>query len=238
MLIEASRQITPLLRRIAGEASEDVLQGVLWTVARKLTWLNDPGAFKPWIYRIATRAALKHVTRERRVWRVQSHEELDAVAPPERPATPPRADEIPALLAGVTPRSRAVIVLHYLDDLSLDEIAAVLGIPLGTVKSRLSYGLQAMRRVADEQLRVKNACVGARPEVLLPLPAAAGIVCDGLGTWSHIRGPHRRGDDGGGCISGAPEGPRGGREHPSDHGSGLSEGGCWGVGDEADEMAL
>ncbi len=157
VLIEASRQIAPLLRRIAGDTSEDVLQGVLWTVARKLTWLNDPDAFKPWVYRIATRAALKHVSRERRVWRFHSDDELDAVAAPAGPTSPPRADEIPALLSGVTPRSRAVIVLHYLEDLSLEEVAAVLGIPLGTVKSRLAYGLQAMRRMADENLRVKNA---------------------------------------------------------------------------------
>jgi len=129
-----------------------VLQGVLWTVARKLAWLNDPDAFKPWIYRIATRAALKHVTRERRVWRFQSHQELDAVAAPEGPTSPPRADEIPALLAGVTPRSRAVIVLHYLDDLSLDEIAAVLALPVGTVKSRLSYGLRTMRQAAEKSI--------------------------------------------------------------------------------------
>lgn len=151
VLIETSRQITPLVRRITADGADDVLQGVLWTVARKLVWLNDPAAFKPWIYRIATRAALKHVTRERRLWPFHAGEDFDAVAALEERASPPRGDEIPALLAHVTPRSRVVIVLHYLEDLSLEEIAAVLGIPLGTVKSQLSYGLRAMRQTAAEE---------------------------------------------------------------------------------------
>jgi len=150
VLIETSRQIGPLVRRIAADGADDVVQGVLWTVARKLTWLHDPSAFKPWIYRIATRAALKHVTRERRVWPFGSREDLDAIAGPEERASSPRAEEIPGLLAHATPRSRVVIVLHYLEGMSLDEIAAVLALPIGTVKSRLSYGLRTMRQAAEK----------------------------------------------------------------------------------------
>src|SRR5215203_5668718 len=67
VLRDTSRHVERLVRRIAGDAADDVLQDVLWTVARKLTWLEDPAAFKPWVYRIATRAALKHVSRERRL---------------------------------------------------------------------------------------------------------------------------------------------------------------------------
>ena len=129
------------------------MQGVLWTIARKLTWLEDPAAFKPWLYRIATRAAIKHVTRERRLWPLASREDLDAIPEPVEPSVPLRFEEIPELLAHATPRSRAVIVLHYLEELSLEEVAVVLGVPLGTVKSRLSYGLRVVRQAAQERDR-------------------------------------------------------------------------------------
>ena len=46
------------------------------------------------------------------------------------------------------PASRAVIVLHYLEEMSIEEVAAVLEIPPGTVKSRLAYGLARLRRRA------------------------------------------------------------------------------------------
>ena len=155
MLIETSRQITPLLRRIAGDGAEDVLQDVLWTVARKLTWLEDPSAFKSWIYRdpYQHRAALRHMTRERRLWPFGSREDLDAIPEPEGPTGSPHADEIPELLAHATPRSRVVIVLHYFEEMSLDEVAVVLGLPLGTVnapRSCLRPPHDAARRQAEE----------------------------------------------------------------------------------------
>jgi RNA polymerase sigma-70 factor (ECF subfamily) len=50
------------------------------------------------------------------------------------------------LVDGLSPASRAVVVLFYLHELSLVETAAVLDIPLGTAKSRLAYGLESLRR--------------------------------------------------------------------------------------------
>ncbi|MBA2305046.1 MAG: sigma-70 family RNA polymerase sigma factor [Acidobacteria bacterium] len=85
------------------------------------------------------------------MWRFGSPEDLDTIAEPEEPADHPRADEIPTWLAHASPRSRAVIVLHYLEEMPLKEVAAVLGLPLGTVKSRLAYGLRAMRQAAGEK---------------------------------------------------------------------------------------
>ena len=46
----------------------------------------------------------------------------------------------------LTPASRAVLVLHFQEELPLAEVAAILEIPLGTVKSRLAFGLKALRR--------------------------------------------------------------------------------------------
>ena len=46
----------------------------------------------------------------------------------------------------ISPASRAVLMLHFAEELSLPEVAAILDIPLGTAKSRLAYGLRAIRR--------------------------------------------------------------------------------------------
>ena len=74
----------------------------------------------------------------------------DDTALDELPARePPPSMELLARLStidGVSPASRAVLTLHFQEEMSLPEVAAVLSIPLGTVKSRLSYGLAALRR--------------------------------------------------------------------------------------------
>jgi len=54
--------------------------------------------------------------------------------------------EIPKLLSNISPASRAVLILHYLDEMSLNETAEILDISLGTAKSRLAYGLDSLRQ--------------------------------------------------------------------------------------------
>jgi RNA polymerase sigma-70 factor (ECF subfamily) len=58
----------------------------------------------------------------------------------------PPDDAFLALLDRVSPASRAVLLLHYQHDLSLEESAAILEIPIGTVKSRLHYGVTTLRK--------------------------------------------------------------------------------------------
>ena len=55
-------------------------------------------------------------------------------------------ETLPELVGNLSPASRAVVVLFYLHEMSLVETAAVLDIPVGTVKSRLAYGLESLRR--------------------------------------------------------------------------------------------
>jgi RNA polymerase sigma-70 factor (ECF subfamily) len=52
-----------------------------------------------------------------------------------------------SLVDRVSPASRAVMLLHYQQHLSLDETAAILDIPLGTAKSRLAYGVATIRKL-------------------------------------------------------------------------------------------
>ena len=128
--------------------AEDILQEVFILIYRKLRWLREPELFRPWAYRIATREAFKHLKRERR-W---SDANVDESALAELPAPPRDAfteeflTALPRMVSRISPASRAVIVLHYLNEMPLGEVADVLGIALGTVKSRLAYGLDCLRK--------------------------------------------------------------------------------------------
>jgi len=130
--------------------AEDVIQEVFLRIYRKLRWLRTPELFRPWAYRIASRETFKHLRRERR-WTDQVRDEAVLESRPAPAAlTPDDVAHLPEMVAAVSPASRAVIVLHYLHEMKLEEVAEVLGIGLGTVKSRLAYGLATLRRRLHE----------------------------------------------------------------------------------------
>lgn len=127
--------------------AEDVLQEVFIRIYRKLRWLREPQAFRAWSYQIATREAFRYLKRER-LWTDQVRDEgVLNVMPAAKPVySPELVRQLPELVGALSPASRAVIVLFYLHEMSLVETAAVLDIPVGTVKSRLAYGLESLRR--------------------------------------------------------------------------------------------
>jgi RNA polymerase sigma-70 factor, ECF subfamily len=135
-----------LLRLVGGSSVDDVLQEVLIILCRKLMWLDAPEFFRPWAYRIASRVAFRHLKKEKR-WAEQVRNEsvIEEIA---APALSPTAEFLPELLNSdaLSPATRAVLSLHFQEELSLPEVAAILEIPLGTVKSRLAYGLTALRK--------------------------------------------------------------------------------------------
>ena len=127
----------------------DLLQEVFVIVIQKLRWLQEPDAFLAWVYRIASRQALRALKRRRRM--ADSHEsDLLSKAMESEPAEEvldaEMIDRIPALLEEVSPASRIVLSLHYLQEMTLQEVASVLEIPIGTTKARLAYGLRVLRK--------------------------------------------------------------------------------------------
>ncbi len=134
------------ITRLAGAAlADDILQETSLQIFRKLAFLREPAVFRPWTFRIASRIAFSHLKRARR-W-----QPLDD-APPEHLTTlnpglgEPPDEAFLTLLDQVSPASRAVLLLHYQHDLSLEESAAILEIPIGTAKSRLHYGVTTLRK--------------------------------------------------------------------------------------------
>jgi RNA polymerase sigma-70 factor (ECF subfamily) len=145
------RSVQPSLRRylcrLAGTTdADDLLQDVLVIVVRRLGSLDDPKLFRPWLFRVASREAFRHI-RKRRLWQGRHEEDahLDDLPMLE---TRPSGELLRELLAAdtISPMSRAVLILHFEEELSLPEVAAILDIPLGTAKSPLGYGLRSIRR--------------------------------------------------------------------------------------------
>ena len=145
------RGIQPSLQRylsgLVGSAdAADVLQEVLVQVYRKLGGLRSPELFRPWVFRVASRYGFR-LLRRRQHWQDQTCDDAvleDVAATDDRPSD----EALNELLAmdGLSPASRAVLALHFQEELSLPAVAAILELPLGTVKSRLAYGLASLRK--------------------------------------------------------------------------------------------
>jgi len=135
------RYISRLLNDTA--AAEDVLQETLLRIARKIQWLNEPSVFEAWAYRIASREVFRMAKRSGAA-AVTEELDVDLAAPDVQP---PRMtwDELGRLTRELSPECRAVMALHYGEDRPLKEVAEILDVPLGTVKSRLGYGLARLR---------------------------------------------------------------------------------------------
>ena len=138
-----------LVRLVADEhLAEDILQEVFVLIWRKLFWLRDPEVFRPWAYRIASREAFRRLKKHRVQARLVGNEgDLAEIPAREAPPVPQEwAAPLPGLLALLSPASRAVLILHYLQGLTLSEVADILELSPGTVKSRLAYGLATLRQ--------------------------------------------------------------------------------------------
>jgi RNA polymerase sigma-70 factor, ECF subfamily len=137
--------------RMAGAAdADDVLQEVALRIFRKVHLLREPTVFRPWVFRIATRISFAYLKREKR-WRdLENDPELIRAIT----ADPPEHEKLDCtfleLIDCVSPASRAALLLHYEQHLSLEETAAILDVPVGTVKSRISYGLATIRNSLKE----------------------------------------------------------------------------------------
>jgi RNA polymerase sigma-70 factor (ECF subfamily) len=145
------KQVYKLAWAIAGndEDAADSMQDALTEAWRHRASLRDPAAFEPWFGRIlvnCSRNRLRHRARHRVV-------ELDLAqsqAEQDETAGVWTRDLLNRALNRLTPEHRVVVVLRYWADLPIDEISARLGIPPGTVRSRLHYATKALRDALGE----------------------------------------------------------------------------------------
>jgi RNA polymerase sigma-70 factor (ECF subfamily) len=127
-------ELMPYVGRICGaiapDRGEDAAQEALIAVLRNLRQLRRPEALRPWVRRIATREAV-------RVARQTPPADLESGPEPAASGDPTLGVELQDQLRRLEPEQRAVLVLRDLEGFSEQEVAELLAVAPGTVKSRL-----------------------------------------------------------------------------------------------------
>lgn len=168
ILIQRYQQpVYNLVCRLLNDPSDasDIVQEVFLKIFRNIRSFRHGSSLKTWIYRIAVNEAYNH-----RRWfsRHQRQEvafglddnapaHVDSFADPSRSPFDEAAGRetralVEAALEQLNPKFRAAVVLRDIEDLSYEEIAAVLEVSLGTVKSRILRGREALRRILEGRL--------------------------------------------------------------------------------------
>jgi RNA polymerase sigma-70 factor (ECF subfamily) len=120
-------------------AAEDIAQESFLAAIRNLDRFDRRRPFGPWLHRIVVNRAIDF-TRSRRLRAEVELGDVHAAAPDPEPD-----DETFGRIAGLSPEHRAVVVLRYVLEYTPGEIAELLGLPRGTVNSRLRRGLDRMK---------------------------------------------------------------------------------------------
>jgi RNA polymerase sigma-70 factor (ECF subfamily) len=169
------RRVYNLALRMTGreEDARDATQDALLTVLKKLSSFRGEAAFTTWLHRVTVNACYDLLRKRQRAPLL---ERADDDLPPIEP--PPAADhaqtsdlsiDVQRALTQVPEDFRVVMILHDVQDLPQEEVAAILGIPVGTVKSRLHRG----RLVLARALGVRTAQgAGERPAAAGPSDGA------------------------------------------------------------------
>ncbi len=165
-------RLYPTVLRLTGCAEDayDLLQDAFLRAYEKLDRFHGESSFYTWVYRIAVNLALSGHRRRQTVRRNYDERfgpmtaasgdarDCDPAAPLERAE---RDRLIQEALDGLAPDHRAVVVMKEYDGLRYEEIGAILGVPVGTVRSRLHRARCELRdrlqSLADEEIHVRQA---------------------------------------------------------------------------------
>lgn len=137
------------------QASLDIVQETFINAARHLGSLREDAKFGSWLFGIAHQKCIQR-------WRKHAREEMlreeffnlpaePETGPDERLIREEREAEFMKLLDQLPPPQRSVLLLHFIEEFSLEEIAGITGVSVGTVKSRLHYAKKSLRRLWEAQ---------------------------------------------------------------------------------------
>ena len=138
------------------KAAEDILQEAFLRVYTYAHSIDEAMPLGPWLYRVTVNLSYSW-TRQVKRWLQSLQDVVDRWTVPAQwhPETLTEEQEWRQILLqavdALPPRHRVVVILHYLEELSLKEIAYVLDVPEGTVKSRLHYARESLKRAILER---------------------------------------------------------------------------------------
>lgn len=163
LVTAAFPRLWAVARRVAGDhhLAEDAVQDCLLHAWRDLRALRDPDRFEAWLYRLLVNACRDagRSSRRRKVevvgMTLEASDQRSAFDEVEM------QDQLGRGFARLSVEHRAALVLHHYHGLSAREIADLLGVPEGTITSRLHYAIRAMRSALEADLRVRPTATGS-----------------------------------------------------------------------------
>ncbi len=140
------------------DRAEDAVQQAIVTAWRELPALRDPDRFGGWLYRILVNACYVEARKTRR-WDANVRLlPVDPASPsPDELLSVEDRDELERAFRRLPTEQRAVFVLHHYIGMPLAEIGEILGVPVGTVKSRLHYAAAALRAAIEADARTTSS---------------------------------------------------------------------------------
>jgi len=141
------------LRRLdeTGTNSDDHLQEIWITVLRKIHTLQNSELFPVWLYRIARNCVYSGFRRKQRFARLPEDHEIPVSDNNEPTFHADDAEKLHRALDTLKPQHREVLTLSFMEQMSYQSIAEVIGCSIGTVRSRLFYAKQSLRREMERQ---------------------------------------------------------------------------------------
>jgi len=144
------------------ELARDAVQEALIRAWRDLPRLRDPDRFDAWLYRLTINSCLDQARRRRRRPIEVELTPIDMPAASDMSGALADRELVDAAMQRLDDAGRAIVVLHYFLGLPLTEVAATLGIPIGTVKSRLHRALGEMRIAVGAELPAPSPVKGGQ----------------------------------------------------------------------------
>ncbi len=168
LLRRHTAHVHALCRRVLGNADDalDATQEALLAISRKISTFDGRSRFSTWCYRVATNAALDEARR-----RARRPRPVDALPDTGTPRPGPddvvaNRIDIDAALGSIPPEFRAAVALRDLVGMDYAEIADVLGIPAGTVRSRIARGRAALADILGNRDDPGDRRTRVPPEVM------------------------------------------------------------------------
>jgi len=164
IVVATAERLFAIARLLLGDPdrAEDAVQDALAQAWRYLPRLRDPSRFDGWLYRLLVNAC-NDLSRSHRRYAAEVRVIRNEPVAPDDVARVADREQLERGFRHLKLEHRVPVVLHYYVGLNVPEIAASLGIPEGTAKSRLHYATEALRAALEADARGRGTATAGRP---------------------------------------------------------------------------